>query len=65
MRHLRTQRNPNRPPLSVAIEGSYAQGSWAGKPNQSRELMAFGAALGHALYEVDRELSRDSQLNPR
>ncbi len=56
MKHLRTKHDPNQPPLSVTIEGSYAQGSWTGKPNQSEELMRLGASLGQSLYEVDLEL---------
>jgi hypothetical protein len=58
MKHLRTHRNRVVSPLSFILEGTYAQGAWAGAPQQTAELMAVGVALMQALYDVDPDLSR-------
>jgi hypothetical protein len=58
MKHLRMHRNPAVPPLSFHPSGAYAQGGWAGAPHQSTEMMAAGAALMQAIYDVDPYLPR-------
>jgi hypothetical protein len=57
-KYLRTHRNPAVPPLSFNPVGAYAQGRWPGAPQQTTEMMATGAALLQAIYDVDPYLPR-------
>ena len=59
MKHLRTSRSRDEPPLSFTPEGAYTQGSWDNPPQQMMEVMAAGAALLKAIYDVDLYLPRN------